>query len=640
MKDQGRLRLLIVEDREDDYLLLLDELERGGYRFEYTRVDSEPALRRVLASNEQWDLAISDYSLPAMTAHDVLPALASLRPGLPCIVMSSTITEEAAVDLLRAGACDFVSKERMARLIPAIERELRESAERRRLRANQAALQNSRDRMLRVFEAVGIGTWESDLRSGTGRWSAVMEQLHGLEPGSFGGTFDAFMALVHPDDRSRVRERIALATRDGSDYRIEYRTTWPDGSEHWLSVIARTFADETGLPVRAGGVGIDITAQKNLAEQVRQAQKMESIGNLAGGVAHDFNNLLTVISGECELASTRVKSDPEAAASLDAIRTAAISASALTRQLLTFSRKQVTSPRHFRLDEHVQVFGRILRRLVEENVGLEFRLHAPEAIVRADPGQIEQVLLNLVANARDAMPEGGTVVVETREVQIDRGQEGQLPAGRYVELAIVDTGTGMPPEVMAHLFEPFFTTKPVGRGTGLGLATVHGIVTQSGGTVTVRSRQGEGTTFRILLPLTDAPETTESVRAATPAVHHNGRATILVIEDNAPLRNLAERVLKKSGYRVLVAGSSNQARQICTEHPEPISVLLADVIMPDGSGPEAAEWICRHRPDTKVIYMSGYTGDAKQLAGRGDAFLQKPFTPAGLIDTIEGVLSA
>ena len=640
------LRVLLVEDRDDDALLLLYELERAGYAVSHARVDTVAAFRDALATDAGWEVVVSDFSLPTMTAYDVLKVLHAERPDVPCIVISGTIAEEAAVDVLKAGARDFVVKERLARLVPAIQREVQESAERRRLHAAEATLRETRERMQFVLEAVGIGFWEWDLRSGRVIWSEVQERLHGLRPGTFGGTFDAFLASLHPDDRQEVLRSGRDAQRDRTDSRIEYRSIWPDGSVHWIVGIGRVLYDDEGVPVRSVGIGMDITVQKRLEEQFRQAQKMESIGNLAGGIAHDFNNLLTVIAGCCDLAAHRVVSDPDATESLEGIRTAAISASALTRQLLTFSRRQIVTPRVLDLNDSIAAFGRILRRLVEENVRIDFRLAPSLALVRVDPGQIEQVLLNLVANARDAMPDGGTVTVETTNVSVEAATRGtgldQVPSGAYVTLSVTDTGAGMSAETRAHLFEPFFTTKPTGRGTGLGLATVYGIVTQSDGHITVQSEMGSGTTVRIYLPVAAVANDSVSTSKENIEPRLTGTETILVVEDNGPLRRLDARILQRHGYTVLLAENGEQARQICCDHTGSIDVVLMDVIMPGDSGPVVAESIRHRRPGVRIIYVSGYTGDTiglPRVLEEGSVFLPKPFDATQLARAVRNVLS-
>ena len=629
------LRVLIVEDREDDLVLLLEELRRAGYEVTHGRVETEPALRRALES--EWDILLSDFSLPTMTAHDVLATSKRLRPQLPCIVISGTMAEESAVDVLRAGASDFVVKERMTRLVPAIERELRESAERRRLLRSEEALRQTRERMQFALETVGVGTWETQLATGHISWSEEMERLHGLAPGTFAGTSDAFLATVHPEDRDRLRGALGHSN-ERIDTRVEYRIQLPDGSTRSIAGIGRTVRDELGTPVRAAGVALDITTQKLLEDQVRQSQKMESIGNLAGGVAHDFNNLLTVILGECEITAAQVTPDSDVALSLDAIRGAAVSATALTKQLLTFSRRQVASPRLLDLNHTIQSFSKILRRLVEENVIIDFQFATGPKIVLADPGQVEQVLLNLVANARDAMPEGGRVTIGTAEVTINGASvplREALPPGRYVELSVVDTGSGMSGAVQARLFEPFFTTKPVGRGTGLGLATVHGIVKQSGGHIFVRSEIGRGTAFTVYLPVASAAAS-EAAASTNGTGALDGTETILVVEDNTALRSLTERILRTHGYTVLGAANGAQAARVSDGHAGDIAVVLTDVVMPDNSGPAVADTIRARRPATKIVYMSGYTAHHDRVSGH--PFLQKPFTSKQLLSVVRSAL--
>jgi two-component system cell cycle sensor histidine kinase/response regulator CckA len=630
------LRVLVVEDRDDDVILLLEELRRGGYDVTHGRVENEATLRLAL-QHSSWDILISDFSLPTMTAHEVLTTKNRLRPDLPCIVISGTVAEESAVDVLRAGARDFVVKDRMTRLVPAIDRELREAADRQRLKQSEESLRQMRERTQFALDTVGVGTWESNLSAGTMSWSDVMERLHGLPAGAFGGTCDAFVALVHPDDQAAVRGLVTGVNGDRADLRVEYRTCRPDGSPRWMASIGRTVRDEHGQPVRAAGVALDVTAQKQLEDQFRQAQKMESIGNLAGGVAHDFNNLLTVILGECEITAMQQPAGTDVAQSLDAIRGAAVSAAALTKQLLTFSRRQVVSPRLLDINETIRSFAKILRRLVEESVQLDFQLAAAPQPVFADPGQIEQVLLNLVANARDAMPDGGRVTIATSPVTSNgtRPARSALPPGSYVELSVADTGSGMSRDVQARLFEPFFTTKPVGSGTGLGLATVHGIVKQSNGYITVQSTPGKGTTFTVHLPMASRAAE-EGAGLSDGATLLDGSETILVVEDNTALRRLTERILRTHGYTVLGAANGVQAQRLAEGHPGDIAVMLTDVVMPDHSGPALAESIRARRPATKVVYMSGYTAHHDQA--QGHAFLQKPFTSKQLLATVRAVL--
>jgi PAS domain S-box-containing protein len=641
----GRLRVLVVEDQENDLLLLLHELDRAGYEVTHRCVDTLAGLRRALAADEGWDIVVSDFSLPTMTAHEVLDIVKTEGPDLPCIVVSGTIAEEAAVDLLKAGARDFVVKQRMARLVPAIRRELQEASERRRLLAAEKTLHEMRERMQFAMESVGVGFWEWDMRSGRVVCSDVLERLHGLEPGRLDGTFEAFIATVHPEDRDWLIARTRKEQPASGDSRFEYRCVWPDGTIRWILTISRTLCSDDGAPSRATGVSMDITAQKQLETQFRQAQKMESIGNLAGGIAHDFNNLLTVVTGCCEMAADRVGRDPEVAELLESIRTAAVSASALTHQLLTFSRREVVRPRLLILNDTIQGFRNILRRLIEENIKIEFKLAPAAHQVNIDPGQIEQVLLNLVANARDAMPQGGAVSIATDTVTYgpdDSRRPPEAPPGTYAVLSVRDTGSGMSPEVQSRLFEPFFTTKPVGHGTGLGLATVYGIVKQNGGHISVHSTPGAGTTFSIHLPVAEASAEMQLSGQEKKAIDLSGNETVLIVEDNAPLRHLATKILQRYGYQVLAAANGEQAQRICTQHPGPIHVIVMDVIMPGDSGPIVAERIRLERPDSKIIFTSGYIGhqpDYRHLFRSGSDFLPKPFDSIQLARAVRDALT-
>lgn len=638
------LRVLIVEDSADDEAMLLEELRRGGFEVVHVRVQTAETMRAALME-QSWDVIMSDYSMPTFTGIGALSVLKETGIDIPLIIASGTIGEETAVEALKAGASDFLVKDRLARLIPAIERETREAEGRRARRAAEAALSQTKERMQFALESAGVGIWESEVASGRTLWSDVLEQLHGLPVGAFAGTFDAFIECIHADDRQRVLNSISESFRNRLDSRLEYRTTWPDGSTHWIAGIGRTFYSEAGEPIRAVGVGLDITAQKHLEEQFRQAQKLEAIGGLAAGVAHDFNNLLTIVTGYCELLAVRFADDAAAIQDLDEIRRAGTSATALTRQLLAFSRRQIVAPRAVDLNSILNDSYKMARRLVEENVQIDLRLADHLVPIHVDPGQIEQVLLNLVINARDAMPNGGVVTIETENAVVDEAYARthlEVHPGSYVLLSVSDTGSGMSSEVQSRLFEPFFTTKERGRGTGLGLATIYGIVKQSGGHIWVYSEPGIGTTFKIYWPVAHSTELPATVPARQASAGLHGTETVLVVEDEASLRALTARILQRYGYTVLLAANGEEAERLCTEHQGTIHIVLMDVVMPGKSGRAVGEWIGQRRPETKIIYLSGYTDNAIVHHGvldPGTTFLQKPFTSDVLLNTIRGVLS-
>jgi PAS domain S-box-containing protein len=411
---------------------------------------------------------------------------------------------------------------------------------------------------------------------------------------------------------------------------------------HQESVISPV-RDASGRIVNYVAVNRDVTRERMLEAQLLQAQKMEAVGRLAGGVAHDFNNLLTAIIGYAELLMLHLTPDNPLRANVEDILKAGEDAAALTHQLLAFSRKQILQTKILNLNDIVANIGKMLRRLIGEDVELVIALDPQLGLVKADPAQIDQVIMNLVVNARDAMPEGGTLTIETKNVHLDEEYARlhmEAQPGPYVMLAVSDSGAGMDEETLSHLFEPFFTTKETGKGTGLGLATVYGIVKQSGGHIGVYSEVGRGTTFKVYLPLSEEAVETGSTFQATPELLR-GRETILIVEDADVVRNLAREVLSQSGYTVLEARDGKEALRVCQQHEGPIHLLLTDVVMPGMSGCEVAEQLASLRPEMKVLYMSGYTDNAIVRHGvleSGIAYLQKPFSPAALTQKVREAL--
>jgi PAS domain S-box-containing protein len=505
-----------------------------------------------------------------------------------------------------------------------------------------AALRTAEERMRFALQSADVGIWDLDYTTGVLRWSETLEAHYGLSAGTFGGTVEAFVERIHPDDRESAMQSLAQAAKSGADFSVQHRSMWPDGTVRWLSGAGRVHHGEHGEPVRGVGISLDVTERHTLEEQFRQAQKMDAIGRLAGGVAHDFNNLLTVILGHCEVLLDDLDPADPRQAGLAEIQKAGASAAGLTRQLLAFSRKQIIQPTLLDLNGVVNDMRAMLDRLIGEDVNVVLRVRADLPLVKADRGQIEQIVLNLVVNARDAMPKGGTLAIETANIELDEHYVATHPSvkpGPYVALTVTDTGTGISPSVQARLFEPFFTTKEVGKGTGLGLATVHGIVMRGGGSVNVYSEVGRGTSFKVYLPRADAAQ---MVIDAPPSVARprSGAETVLVVEDADGLRELAGRLLRRQGYTVLLAANADEA-VLLFEANASIGVLLTDVVMPGASGPELARQLMAQQPALKVIYMSGYTEDAivhHGVLNPGIAFLQKPFTSQTLGAKIREVL--
>ena len=883
------LRVLIVEDSQDDAVLLLWELRRGGYEIIPERVESPEGMNAAL-DRAEWDVVLSDYSMPRFSALGALAVLKNRQLDIPFIIISGTIGEETAVNAMKAGAQDFLTKGQLARLIPALERELGEAQIRRDRRRTEEALRRSEERFRQIAETIDEVFWVVDPNVTKMIYiSPAYERVWGRSCASLYENPQSFLESLHPDDRDRALA-ILESQKTGQSFDHEYRIVRPDDSVRWIwnrgfpvrddagqvirhvgvavditehkrtvealqnekgfsesvidslpdafyvldrrgqplrwnknaeivlgysreelaalaplamvaederpllvSKMRETFAEgsatvEVHLLTKDGrkipylltatravigdqvclvGIGVDITERKKaeaertrlvtaieqsaegvvitntagdieyvnpaftritgysreevvghnprilksdkqdpafyqqlwatilrgeiwhgelinrrkdgkvyneelniapvrnargeithfiatkqdvterkrLENQFRQAQKMEAVGRLAGGVAHDFNNLLTIINGYSEMVLERLDSSDPTRGQLEEIRKAGERAGSLTRQLLAFSRQQMLAPRVLDLNTLVTDVEKMLRRLIGEDIDLAIVRDPGLGQVKADSGQIEQILLNLAVNARDAMPEGGKLVIETANVELDEAyadQHGLVPPGSYVLLAVNDTGIGMNAETQAHIFEPFFTTKEQGKGTGLGLATVYGIVKQSAGFIWVYSELGRGTTFKIYLPRIDEPG--ESVPASEARGHSVGGAeTILLVEDEGALRALAARILQALGYRVLESDSPEDALRIGEQHQEPIHLLLTDVVMPRISGRKIAESLAFLRPALKVLYMSGYTDDAVFRNGvlePGATFIQKPFTPAALARKVREVLDA
>jgi two-component system cell cycle sensor histidine kinase/response regulator CckA len=452
--------------------------------------------------------------------------------------------------------------------------------------------------------------------------------------------------LLRPDGTRYAPGDIPLARSLNSGEVVvneEMEIVRQDGSRTAILVSSAPIRGRNQFIVAAVATFHDITERKQLEQELRQSQKMEAVGRLAGGVAHDFNNLLTIIGGYGQMIMDSLDQGNPIRKDMEAILEASTRATALTRQLLTFSRRQLVQPKVLDLNRHVSRMNRVLRRVIGEDIELKTSLKAASSRIKADPGQIEQVVLNIAVNARDAMPNGGKLTIRTADVEFDQEHPAglhALPPGKYVELSITDTGTGMSPEIQSHLFEPFFTTKAKGKGTGLGLSTVYGIVKQSGGDVTIESEPAKGTTVRMVFPAAGRPERAGRGHEEEGPVR-GGTETILVVEDEADVRRLTSEMLKQQGYTVLEAASGPEAIRIWRDNHGKIDLVLSDVIMPHMSGPEMARELRALQPELKVIYMSGYTGETIARHGvlnQGTRFLQKPFTVKTLMRKVRGIL--
>ncbi len=475
--------------------------------------------------------------------------------------------------------------------------------------------------------------------------SEGVRDITGWAPADFISRRVEFGHLIVEEHRQMVWDGVQSALSGRSPYYLTYRIRSRDGREHWLWEKGCGVFDATGRLECLEGFMLDISQEKGLEHQLLQAHKMEAVGRLAGGVAHDFNNLLTAILGYADMLAAVLPADSLQHGHSQQILRAAQRAADLTRKLLAFARKQLIEPRVFDAGELILAVDPLLRRLIGEDIELVTLPGRSVGLVDADPGQIEQVLVNLVVNARAAMPEGGKLSIETLEVELDeaaaRGHP-DVPPGRYVVIAVSDTGVGMDRETLAHIFEPFFTTKRAGEGTGLGLATCYGIVKQAGGHISVHSEPGRGTTFRVYLPRARKDRASPPVRRI-PEGTRGGSETILLVEDEALVRQVAQEALVGLGYTVLSARSGIEALELTSGYPGPIHLLVTDLVMPQMSGREVARRIHELRPELRVLYVSGYGDNSALQPGLPDAgisFLPKPFTPRTLGASVRALLDA
>ncbi|MBP9112192.1 MAG: response regulator [Polyangiaceae bacterium] len=629
MSDIPSLRILLVEDSSTDAKMVLRELGKQFPSIQSERVTDSRGLHAALEAGP-WDIVICDWALPGFSATSALQIVKARGPGIPFIIVSGTVGEESAVEAMRAGAGDYVLKSNLARLPTAVDREVQGA----RLKAQLRTRSDEDEHFFNLsLDMLAVAGFDGYFKRVNPAWEATL-----------GWTSDEMCAqpwiqFVHPDDVQRTIDAGNKLTAVGeslSEFENRYRTK--DGKYRSLSWISFPVVAEKRIYASAR----DITVRKKLEEQLNHSQKMDAIGGLASGIAHDFNNLLSVILSYTNLLIDDLKPDDPKRADLEEISKAGIRAEGLTRRLLAFGRRQMIAPTTLDLGRLLSGMENMIRRLLTEDIELSVIVAPSLGMVRADAGQLEQVLMNLIINARDAMPAGGKLLIETSNVMLDeayaKGHVGVRP-GPHVLLAVTDTGTGINAEIKGRIFEPFFTTKETGKGTGLGLSTVFGAVQQSGGHILVYSEVGHGTTFKVYLPCTDAVAGTLRTSTETPDLV--GTGTILLVEDEEQVRGIVGTILRRAGYTVLEAKNGGEGLLLYEQNTDKIDLLLTDVVMPLMSGRELAERLAALRPNMKVLYMSGYTDNTVLRHGilsEGIAFLQKPITPRSLLSKVREVL--
>ena len=592
------------------------------------------------AQRERPDLIISDISMPRKNGIEMC-RLIRKTPDLskiPVLFVSSHGEDsQGAVAGMKAGADDYLEGPYQSVLLV---QKVTRLMERTRI---EEKLRESEERYRSIFENAFEGIFQSTPDAGFTSVNPALVRLLRYESAEeliaqrLGAERQFY---VDPNCRNELEQLLA---KQGSVIGFKCEVFCKDLSKIWIVLNVHAVRDQGGSILYCDGSIEDITERKLLEEQLMQSQKMEAVGQLAGGVAHDFNNMLTAINGYSELVFQKLRAGDPLRRDIIEIRKAGERAASLTRQLLAFSRKQVLQPKVIGLNSVVAEMEKMLRRLIGEDIELRTVLRAELGSIKADPGQIEQVIMNLAVNARDAMPDGGTLTIETQRVDLDEEyarQHVSVKSGPYIMMAVSDTGSGMDEQTQKRIFEPFFTTKRTGEGTGLGLSTVYGIVKQSGGNIWVYSEVGRGTTFKIYLPRIDK-SAQEYKRRYEPDGFLKGTETILLAEDEEMLRKLACEVLKMHGYQVLEASNGGTALLACERHQGPIHLLISDIIMPEMNGDELAVRLGQIRPEMKVLYISGYTDDAIAHHGILDsaiAFLQKPFTTKNLLRKVREVL--
>ncbi|HVO35434.1 MAG TPA: PAS domain S-box protein [Gemmatimonadales bacterium] len=630
-----------LRQSEERYRALADATMEAVVIHEDGRVlEVNPAFLRLFGYDDAREVvgrSIFDFGTPESAA----PVAAAVRSGRETPYEAVGLRKDGTTFLGELAGRPATYRGRQVRMTA-----IHDITERRRA---EAALRASEARLSQAQAIAHLGVWELDLtnlddvNANPLWWSDETFRIFGYEPGRVSVTNDLFFSAVAAADRPRIQEAVRRAVSEGLPYYFEHRVARPDGTERSVREQATVVRDATGRPVRMMGTVLDVTEQRRLEEQLRQAQKMDAVGQLAGGLAHDFNNLLTTILTMCQMLKSELPPDATVQGDLDAIRGAAEHGSELTRKLLAFSRHQRLEMRSVAVEMLVREFLRMARRVVPEDVEVDLAVEADGATVVADPAALEQILMNLVTNARDAMPTGGRMRIEVSRASLDAEDSlalDQGAPGEYVVLSVHDTGEGMDAETQRRMFEPFFTTKPVGKGTGLGMPIVYGLVKEHNGFVRTYSEVGQGTTVRVYLP---AAAQRASAPRPSSADARGGSETILLVEDDEALRRSGTRVLTRYGYTVVTARDGREALEIvrsAATHPD---LIVSDVVMPHAGGPELLRALRDAGVSAKVLFTSGYP--ARDVHERtplepGVPFLAKPWTIQELVRRVREILDA
>jgi len=628
--------VLVVDDDSALLFLTREALGQDGFSVEEAAdgIEAITVFERVRP-----DIVLLDVNLPGADGFSVCTTLRRMPEGanVPIVMMTAPDDVRAVHRAYEVGATDFITKPLLWALLGYRLRYV--------LRSSRTAeyLRSSRGRLARAQGIARLGDGELDSTTQTVKWSEEALRILSLPSHPSCVPLIGSWSSVHPADRDAVARVLSAAAASADPGALDFKVLLPDGEERVVHLDVNRVADDPGGPQRLTATVQDVTERARLEAQVRQGQRMEAMGRLAASVAHDFNNLITVILGRSELLLARLAAADPTTRDLEIIRDTGRRATILTGQLLAFSRGQALRREVLDLNAVITGMRPLLEGLIGEHITLVFESDPDAGCVHADRTQIEQIVLNLVVNARDAMPKGGRVVIRTANVDLDtasaRVHRGPRP-GPCVALSVTDDGVGIEPAVQARLFEPFFTTKGSGKGTGLGLATVHGIVQQHEGSIGVESAPGRGSRFTVYLGRVAATIAAAQVESK-PATARRGATTVLLAEDDQQVRGLVRRVLEYGGHTILEACHGRQALDLAQAHRGPIDLLVTDVLMPELGGVELARMLTASRPDLKVLFISGCTDDVLRshgLVASETAFLAKPFTSGALLTSVGQVL--
>jgi two-component system, cell cycle sensor histidine kinase and response regulator CckA len=634
------LRALIVEDSEDDVLLVLRELRRGGYEVAHAHVET-PATMQDALEQHPWDIVISDYTMPAFNALDALQLLQSKRLDIPFLIVSGTIGEETAVAAMKAGAQDYLLKGNLARLVPAVERELKEAKERQKRHSAEQALAISEDRFKTLCTSAPLGIFHCDAEGKNVYINPRWQEISGLSIEESLG--DVWLQSIHPDDRQLAIESWQRTLSQRENWVSEHRLLTPQGEIRWVRTLVSPMYSLQGQFLGHVGTAENITEKKQLETQFLRAQRLESLGTMASGIAHDLNNVLTPILGIVELLPLKVPSmDEQTQQLLQILSTNTHRGADLVKQILSFTRGVEGKPTNTQVTHLLWEIQKIIRQTFPKTIELSTDLPQGLWLIAADATALHQVFMNLCVNARDAMPNGGTLYIAAENLEIDENYARMhldAEVGSYVVVTITDTGIGIPPNILDRIFDPFFTTKEIGKGTGLGLSTVLGIVKSHRGWIDVQNGVSKGTQFKVYLPATEADEVEVVVNTEPPLGQGE---LILVVDDEVAVQEITQATLEAHHYKVMTASDGIEAIALYAEHRHKISVVLIDLMMPELDSITTIRTLSKLNPHIQIIAMSGlatHESVAKTMGEGVQAFLAKPFTALELLNLLPQLCS-